>query len=168
MWALVHKECWAPKNWCFPIVVLEKTLESPLDCKEIKPVNPKGDQPWIFIGRTLAEAETPIFWPPNAKSQLIRRDLDSGKDWRQKEKQAGEMRWLDMVSNSMEIILSKLVEIVVNREFWCAQSMRLPRIRHNLVTEEQQQYWLCHNKNTRCQFYLGVVRGHQRADTLKP
>ena len=82
MWELNHKENWAPKNWCFWIVVLEKTPESPLDSKEIKPVNPKRNQPWIFIGRTDAEAL--IFWPPDTKSQFIGKDPDAGKDWRQK------------------------------------------------------------------------------------
>ena len=86
MWGLDHKECWAPKNWCFRIVVLEKTLESPLDSKEIKPVNPKGNQPWIFIGRIDAEAEAPVFWSPDAKSRLIGKDPDAGKDWRKEEK----------------------------------------------------------------------------------
>ena len=76
----------APTNWCFQTVLVEKTLESSLDSKEIKPVNPKGNQPWIFIGRTDAEAEAPIFWPPDAKSQLIGKDPDAGKDWRQEEK----------------------------------------------------------------------------------
>ena len=85
MWELDHKEGWMPKNWCFQTVVLEKTL-SPLDSKEVKPVHPKGNQPCIFIGRTDAEAEPPILWPPNAKSQLIGKDLDAGKDWRQEEK----------------------------------------------------------------------------------
>ena len=80
LWELDHKEGWAPKNWCFPIVVLEKNLESPLDYKEIKPVNPKGNQSWIFIGRTDAEAEAPILWPPDEKSQLIGKDLDAGED----------------------------------------------------------------------------------------
>ena len=91
MWELDHKEDWAPKNWWFQIVVLEKTLESPLDCKEIKPVNSKGNQSWIFIGRTVAQA--PIFWPPDVKSQLIGKDPDAGKDRKQKEKGAveGEM-----------------------------------------------------------------------------
>ena len=77
---------WVQKNWCFWIVVLEKTLESPLDSKEIQPVNPKGNQPWIFIGRTDAEAEAPIFWPPDAKSQVIGKDPNDGKDWGQEEK----------------------------------------------------------------------------------
>ena len=81
MWELDHKEGWVLKNWCFWIVMLEKTPECPLDCKEIKLVNPKGNKPWIFIGRTEAEAETPILWPPEAKSWLIGKDPDAGKDW---------------------------------------------------------------------------------------
>ena len=86
MWELDHKVGWAPKNWCFWTVVLEKTLESPLDSKEIKPVNPKGNQPWILFGRTDAEAEALILWPPDSKNWLLRRNPDSGKDWRQEEK----------------------------------------------------------------------------------
>ena len=86
MWELDHKEGWAPKNWCFRTVVLEKTPESPLDCKEVKPVNPKENQSWIFIGRTDAEVEAPVLWPPDVKSWLIRKDPDAGKDWRQEEK----------------------------------------------------------------------------------
>ena len=90
MWELDYKESWAPKNWCFWTVVLEKTLESPLDSKDIKPVNPKGNQPWIFIGRADAEAEVPTIWPPDMKSRLIRKDPDAGKDWRQEEKEMTE------------------------------------------------------------------------------
>ena len=86
MWGLNHKKDWTPKNWCFQIVVLEKTLESPLDCKEIKPVNPNGNQPWIFIDRTDAEAEAPIVWPCDAKSWPTGKDPDAGKDWGQGEK----------------------------------------------------------------------------------
>ena len=86
MWELDHKESWVPKNWCFWIVVLEKILASPLDSKEIKPVHPKGNQSWIFIGRTDAAAEAPILWPPDAKNWLIWKDPDAGKDWRQEEK----------------------------------------------------------------------------------
>ena len=82
MWALDYKESWAPKNWCFWTVVLEKILESPLDYKEIQPVHPKEDQSWIFIGKTDVKAETPIFWPPDAKNWLIGKDPDTGKDWR--------------------------------------------------------------------------------------
>ena len=86
MWELDYKESWAPKNWCFWTVVLEKTLESPLDCKEIQPVHPKGDQSWVFIGRIDATGETPILWPPDVKSWLIWKDPDACKDWRQEEK----------------------------------------------------------------------------------
>ena len=86
MWELDHEEDWALKNWCFWTVVLEKTLESPLDCKEIKPVNSKGNQPWMFIGRADTEAEALILWPPDAKSRLIGKDPDAGKDWGQEEK----------------------------------------------------------------------------------
>ena len=101
MWELDHKEGWEPKNWCFWTVVLRKILESPLDSKEIKSVNPKRYQPWIFIGRTDAEAGTPILWPPDAKNQLIGKDPDAGKDWRQEEKgttedeMVGWHHWLD-------------------------------------------------------------------------
>ena len=86
MWELYHKESWVPKNWCFRTMVLEKTLESPLDCKEIKLVNPKGNQSWIFIGRTEAEAETPIIWPPDVRNWVTGKDPDAGTDWRQEEK----------------------------------------------------------------------------------
>ena len=90
MWELGHKQSWALENWCFWTVVLEKTLESPLDSKEVKPVNPKGNQSWTFIGRTVAEAETPVLWPSDVKSQLIGKDPDAGKDWRQEQKRATE------------------------------------------------------------------------------
>ena len=86
MWKLDHKEGWVPKNWCFRTVFLEKILESLLDCKESQPINPKGNQPWIFIGRTDAEAEAPVLWPPHAKGWLIRKDPDAGKDWKRVEK----------------------------------------------------------------------------------
>ena len=90
IWELDHKEGWMPKNWCFQAVVLEKTLESPLDSKEIKLVNPKGNQPWIFIGKTDAEVAAPILWPHDRKSQLIGKNPDAGKYWRQEEKGATE------------------------------------------------------------------------------
>ena len=96
MWKLDHKEGWAPKNWCFSTVVLEETFESPLDCKEIQPVHPKGDQSWIFIGRTDAEAETLTLWPPDAESWLIGKHPDAGKDWGQEEKGTTEDKiWLE-------------------------------------------------------------------------
>ena len=115
MWELDYKESWVPKNWCFWTVVLEKTLQSPLDCKEIKPFHPKRDQSWIFIGRTNAEAETPILWPPDVKNWFFGKDPDAGKDWKQKEKKVTEderMRWLDGIIASVDMILSKLREIV--------------------------------------------------------
>ena len=96
MWELDHKGGWTPKNWWFWIVVLEKTLESPLDSKEIKPVNLKGNQSWILTERTDAEAEAPILWPPDVKSWFTGKDLDAGKDWRQEEKGVSEdetVRW---------------------------------------------------------------------------
>ena len=86
MWEVDYKESWVLKNWCFWTVVLEKTLERPLDCKEIQPVNPKGNQPWIFIGRTDVEAEAPVLWPPDERNRLIQKDCDAGKDWRWEEK----------------------------------------------------------------------------------
>ena len=86
MWELDCEEGWAPKNWCFWTVVLEKTLESPLDCKEIQPVHPKGDQSWVFFGRNDAEAEAPVLWPPHVKSWLIGKDSDAGRDLGQEEK----------------------------------------------------------------------------------
>ena len=86
MWELDHKDSWAPKNWCFWTVALDKILESPLDCKEIQPVHSKGDQPWVFFGRNDAEAEAPILWPPDGKSRPTGKDPDAGKDWGQEQK----------------------------------------------------------------------------------
>ena len=98
MWELGHKESWTLKNWCFGIAVLEKTLESPLDCKEVKLVNRKGDQPWDFFGGNDAKAETPILWPPDGKSWLLRKDPDAGKDWRQEEKETTVDEMVGMAS----------------------------------------------------------------------
>ena len=120
MWELDHKEGWALKNWCFWTVVLENTLESPLDSKEIKSVNPKGNQSWIFTGRTDAEAEAPMLWPPHAKSWLTGKNPDAGKDWRQEEKGMAEDEmvgwhyWL----NGHEF--EQALGLVMDREAWCA------------------------------------------------
>ena len=97
MWELDHKEGWVPKNWCFPTMVLEKTLESPLNSKEIKAVNPKGNQPWMFTERTDAEPEAPILWSPDAKSQLFGKDPEAGKDWGQAEKGATEDKMVGLL-----------------------------------------------------------------------
>ena len=135
MWELDHKENWAPKNWCFWTLQFEKTLESPLDYKEIQPFNPKGNQSWWFIVGTDAEAEAPILWPPDAKNWLIGKDPDAGKDWRQEEK--GTTRWDGWMASP-----TQWAWVWVNSGSWwwterpgVLQSMGSQRVGHDWATE---------------------------------
>ena len=153
MWELDHKEGWAPKNWCFWIVVLEKTLESPLDCKEIQSVHPKGDQSWVFTGRTDAEAEAPILWPPDMKTDSLEKILMLGKTEGRRKRGQQRTRCLDGITNSMDIVWAS------SRRWWWTgkpcmlQSIGLQRVGHDWSTDQQQQpvvrHALYHTHNLR-------------------
>ena len=150
MWELDCKESWAPKNWSFWTVVLEKTFESPLDCKEIQPVHPKADQSWVFTGRSDVEAETPILWPPDAKSWFIWKDPDVGKDWGQEEKGTTEDEMVGMASPT------QWTWVWAGSKSWCwigrpgmLRFMGSQKVRHDWVTE----------LNNWCQRIAWCVRG---------
>ena len=142
MWEMDYKESWAPKNWCFWTMVLQKTVESPLDCKEIQPVHPKGDLSWVFIGRTDAEAETQIFWPPHVKSWLIGKDPDAGRDWGQEEKGTTEDEWDGWMASP-----TQWTRVWVNSGSWWWTGrpgmlwfMGLQKVGHNWATELNWKY----------------------------
>ena len=151
MWGLDYKESWAPKNWCFWTVVLEKTLESPLDCKEIQPVHPKEDQSWVFIERTDTEAKTQYFGHLMWRTDSLERTLMPGKIEGGRRRGRHRMKWLDGIIDSMDMSLSKLQDLVMDREAWCAAVHGVAKSRTWL---SKWTDWLRQNI---CRSYLGIL-----------
>ena len=161
MWELYYKESWALKYWCFWTVVLEKTLESPLDCKEIQLVHPKGNQSWIFIGRTDLEAETPILWPPDVKNWLTGKDPDAGKDWRQEEKGTTENKMVGLHPRLNGHELEQAPEVGDGQGSLACCSPWGRRVGHDWATELNWKYKIHKDKNycLFCSYVSSVLTG---------